>query len=61
MNFKRKKMKKLKAFKIKLLQKFANFIVKQVENSATKRQMDFWLDFGMGLDGYCVNKGIYLN
>ena len=51
----------MKKYKIRILQRIANFIVNQVKNSPDKRVMEYWYNMGMQLDNYCVNREIYLD
>jgi len=51
----------MKKIKIKLYQKFADFIVKKVENAKDKKQMNHWLKIGNTFNEYCVNQDLYLD
>ena len=45
-----------------ILQKVANFIYKQCENSKDDKSFQFWYNIGMQLNDYAINKfNIYLS
>lgn len=47
--------------KIKLLQKFADFIVIRILNARTLREVEIWFNIGMNINLKLVEKNIYLN
>lgn len=47
--------------KIKLLQKFADFIVNQILNAKTIKEVKFWFNIGMIINARLIEKNIYLN
>lgn len=51
----------MKNFKIRLYQKFANFIVNQVKNAPDKKMATLWFNIGMEFNDRCVAQEIYLD
>lgn len=51
----------MKRIKIKFYQRFADFIVRKVENAKTKKEVNHWFNIGMGFNEYCISQDIYLN
>lgn len=51
----------MKKIKIRLYQKFANFIVKQVKNAPDKKMATLWFNIGMEFNSRCVAQEIYLD
>lgn len=47
--------------KIKLLQKFADFVVVRIERAKTIDDVKFWFHLGMNINRWLVSKNIYLN
>lgn len=46
----------------KYAQKFANHIIKMLDNSVSEKEINSWINLGVWLDTYCVYKyDIYLN
>lgn len=54
-------MKKFKELKIKFLQSLSDIILVRMSKASTKTDAELWFDFGMRLNGWCVNRDIYLN
>lgn len=46
---------------IKLLQKFADFIVIRIKRAKTMDDVKFWFHLGMNINRWLVSKNIYLN
>jgi len=56
------KMKeKIRAARIRLLQKVADFIYDRAKHARNDREFDFWIWKGLSLDWDCVEQGIYLD
>lgn len=57
-----KKMKeKIRAARIKLLQKVADFICESAKYVTTEKEFDFWIWQGLSLDYNCVENSIWLD
>lgn len=52
---------KYNIMKIKLLQKFADFIVIRIKRAKTMDDVKFWFHLGININHWLVNKNIYLN
>jgi hypothetical protein len=45
----------------KICQSLANKIIKNLQESNTDFEYEFWISQGLNLDDFCIRKGIYLN
>ena len=58
-------MKKLKEFKNrvikKIAQKYANFLIDRLEQSADQQEFEMWFTQALYLDLYCEQREIYLD
>ena len=45
----------------KICQSLADKIIKNVQESQTDSEFNFWVSQGLNLDDFCIRKGIYLN
>lgn len=44
-----------------ILQNFANFIIERLEHSKTEREFNVWLNLGLNINYWCVEREIYLD
>lgn len=47
--------------KKKLLQRFANFVVEKIKTSKNEQETNYWFNFGMNVNAWCVERNIWLD
>ena len=51
----------MKKYKLKILQHFADFIIKMLSKTRNDYEFNIWMLIGQRLDSWCVEREIYLN